>query len=141
MQAQTSLRLLPLFTITAAGMLTVDLYLPAVPTLPADLGGTIVQAQATLAVFFATLAASQIVWGSAADKFGVKPVLIVAITLQIAAGFVCAVAPSVETLIAARGVQGFGVGPPPPWCPPSSGEISTKPRRCARWRCSPRAKA
>jgi MFS family permease len=110
MQAQTSLRLLPLFTITAAGMLTVDLYLPAVPTLPADLGGTIVQAQATLAVFFATLAASQIVWGSAADKFGVKPVLIVAITLQIAAGFVCAVAPSVETLIAARGVQGFGVG-------------------------------
>lgn len=110
MQAQTSLKLLPLFTITAAGMLAVDLYLPAVPTLPAELGGTIVQAQATLAVFFAALAASQLVWGSAADKFGVKPVLIVAITLQIAAGFVCAAAPSIETLIAARGVQGFGVG-------------------------------
>lgn len=94
MQAQTSLKLLPLFTITAAGMLTVDLYLPAVPTLPAELGGTIVQAQATLAVFFAALAASQLVWGSAADKFGVKPVLIVAITLQIAAGFVCAAAPA-----------------------------------------------
>ena len=63
MQAQTSLKLLPLFTITAAGMLTVDLYLPAVPTLPVELGGTIVEAQATLAVFFAALAASQLVWG------------------------------------------------------------------------------
>ncbi|WP_323122099.1 MFS transporter [Burkholderia alba] len=102
--------ILPLALLTAIGLLATDLYLPAVPSLPAQLGGSIASAQATLAAFSAALAVSQLVWGAAADHFGSRRTLIFAMLLQIAAGVVCALAPSMGTLIAARVAQGFGVG-------------------------------
>ncbi|MGQ3029634.1 MAG: MFS transporter, partial [Ferrovibrionaceae bacterium] len=61
---------LPLAAVTGVGMLATDLYLPALPQLPAALGGTIPLAQATLAAFTLALALSQLVWGYAADRFG-----------------------------------------------------------------------
>ncbi|WDD92929.1 MFS transporter [Burkholderia sp. FERM BP-3421] len=102
--------ILPLALLTAIGLLATDLYLPAVPSLPDQLGGSIAGAQATLAVFSAALALSQLVWGPAADHFGSRRTLVFAVLLQIAAGVVCASAPSMTTLIAARVAQGFGVG-------------------------------
>lgn len=101
---------LPLAAVTGVGMLATDLYLPALPRLPAALGGTIPSAQATLAVFTATLALSQLVWGYAADRFGARVVLGAALALQVAAGLACALAPSMTALIVARAFQGFGVG-------------------------------
>ncbi len=101
---------LPLAAVTGVGMLATDLYLPALPQLPAALGGTIPLAQATLAAFTATLALSQLVWGYAADRFGARAVLGTALALQVAAGLACALAPSMTTLIVARAFQGFGVG-------------------------------
>lgn len=41
--------ILPLALFTAVGLLATDLYLPAVPSLPQQLGGSIESAQATLA--------------------------------------------------------------------------------------------
>jgi len=101
---------LPLAAVTGVGMLATDLYLPALPQLPAALGGTIPQAQATLAVFTATLALSQLVWGHAADRYGARAVLATALVLQVIAGLACALAPSMAALIVARAFQGFGVG-------------------------------
>ncbi len=101
---------LPLAAVTGVGMLATDLYLPALPQLPAALGGTIPAAQATLAVFTATLALSQLVWGYAADRFGARAVLGTALALQVVAGLACALAPSMTALIVARAFQGFGVG-------------------------------
>ncbi|AOJ06280.1 MFS transporter [Burkholderia mayonis] len=102
--------ILPLALLTAVGLLATDLYLPAVPSLPQQLGGSIESAQATLAVFSAALAVSQLVWGAAADHFGYRRSLAFAVLLQLAAGAVCALAPSMGVLIGARAVQGFGVG-------------------------------
>jgi predicted MFS family arabinose efflux permease len=102
--------ILPLAMLTAIGLLATDLYLPAVPSLPARLGGSIESAQATLAVFSAALALSQLIWGAAADHFGGRRTLVFAVLLQIGAGIVCALAPSMTTLVVARVVQGFGVG-------------------------------
>ncbi|MFK3781595.1 MFS transporter [Agrobacterium sp. NPDC089420] len=101
---------IPLSIFTAVGLLATDLYLPAVPSLPAEIGGTVPQAQATLAVFLASLALSQLLWGVAADRFGAKSVLKLAIGLQIVAGMACAVAPSMTALIVGRAFQGLGVG-------------------------------
>ncbi len=101
---------LPLAAVTGVGMLATDLYLPALPQLPAALGGTIPLAQATLAAFTLALALSQLVWGHAADRFGARIVLATALALQVAAGLACALAPTLPLLIAARAVQGFGVG-------------------------------
>ncbi|MDN7672387.1 MFS transporter [Burkholderia oklahomensis] len=102
--------ILPLALFTAVGLLATDLYLPAVPSLPQQLGGSIESAQATLAAFSAALAVSQLVWGAAADRFGHRRTLAFAVLLQLAAGAVCALAPSMGVLIGARVVQGFGVG-------------------------------
>lgn len=101
---------IPLAILTAVGLLATDLYLPAVSSLPSEIGGTIPQAQATLAVFLASLALSQLLWGVAADRFGGKAVLKVAIGLQIVAGIACAMAPSISVLIVGRAFQGLGVG-------------------------------
>jgi MFS family permease len=92
------------------GLLATDLYLPAVSSLPSKIGGTVAQAQATLAVFLASLALSQLLWGVAADRFGGRSVLKVAIGLEIVAGIACAVAPSITILIVGRAFQGLGVG-------------------------------
>ncbi|AIO69151.1 MFS transporter [Burkholderia oklahomensis] len=102
--------ILPLALFTAVGLLATDLYLPAVPSLPQQLGGSIESAQATLAAFSAALAVSQLAWGAAADRLGHRRTLAFAVLLQLAAGAVCALAPSMGVLIGARVVQGFGVG-------------------------------
>jgi hypothetical protein len=56
--------ILPLAVLTATGMLAMDLFLPAVPAVPAlqrALGVSVAQGQLTVAVFLAGLAASQLV--------------------------------------------------------------------------------
>jgi MFS family permease len=102
--------ILPLASLTAVGLLATDLYLPAVSSLPAVLHGTIAQSQATLAVFLICLAASQLLWGMAVDRYGPRRVLKAAIVLQLGGGMACALAPSMVTLIVARAFQGLGVG-------------------------------
>lgn len=102
--------IIPLSILTVVGLLATDFYLPAVASLPTEIGGTVSQAQATLAVFLASLALSQLVWGIAADRFGARVVLKLAIAIQIIAGIACAIAPSVTVLICARAFQGLGVG-------------------------------
>jgi MFS family permease len=101
---------LPLAALTAVGLLATDLYLPALPLLPAQFDGTIAAAQATLAAFMGALALSQLLWGVAADRFGGRAILRVAIALQVAAGAGCALAPSLPALTALRALQGLGVG-------------------------------
>lgn len=101
---------LPLASLTAVGMLATDLYLPAVPSLPEQLGGSIVHAQATLAVFIAALAASQLLWGWASDHFGETRVVLAGTALLGGASIVCALAPDISVLLAARVAQGLGAG-------------------------------
>lgn len=101
---------LPLASLTAVGMLATDLYLPAVPALPQQLGGSVIHAQATLAVFIAALAVSQLLWGWASDRFGETRVILVGTALLGGASIVCALAPDITVLIAARVAQGLGAG-------------------------------
>lgn len=75
--------ILPLALFTAVGLLATDLYLPAVPSLPQQLGGSIESAQATLAAFSAALAVSQLAWGAAADRLGHRRTLAFAVLLQL----------------------------------------------------------
>lgn len=101
---------LPLASLTAVGMLATDLYLPAVPTLSQELGGSLTQSQATLAVFMAALAISQLLWGWASDHFGERRTVLAGTALLAMASVVCALAPNIETLLVARIVQGLGAG-------------------------------
>lgn len=93
---------------TALGPLSTDLYLPSLPEIARDLRSSTGQAQLTLSAFLVGLASGQILYGSLSDKLGRKPVLMVGLVVFLAASLWCALAGSIESLIAARFLQAFG---------------------------------
>jgi len=61
--------IVPLSIVTCTSMLAMDLFLPAVPTLQRALDIDVVLAQATIAVFLAGLAASQLLWAEVLTRW------------------------------------------------------------------------
>lgn len=101
---------IPLASLTALGLLASDLYLPAIPVMAADLGASITSGQATMALFMAALALSQLAWGWAADHFGDRPTIMAGTVLLGGGSLVCALAPGIEWMLAGRLLQGLGAG-------------------------------
>jgi DHA1 family bicyclomycin/chloramphenicol resistance-like MFS transporter len=94
--------------VTAIGPLSIDLYLPAMPDIGRLLDAPPSQVQLTISIYLIGFAGGQIVYGPVSDRYGRKPVLLAALVIFCAATFVCAIAPDIEALIAARMIQGFG---------------------------------
>jgi DHA1 family bicyclomycin/chloramphenicol resistance-like MFS transporter len=94
--------------LTAFGPMSTDIYVPSMPSIARILGVGTAQVQLTLSSYLVGYALGQVVYGPIADRFGRKPALLLALALFCAASFACAVAPGIETLIAARGVQALG---------------------------------
>lgn len=89
---------------------TTDLYLPALPALTQGFGASMVQAQLTLTALLLAFGTSQLFWGPLSDKWGRRPVLLGGIAVYVGAAIACALAPGIETLIAARTLQGVAMG-------------------------------
>jgi MFS transporter, DHA1 family, multidrug resistance protein len=89
---------------------TTDLYLPALPALTQSFGASMVQAQLTLTALLLAFGTSQLVWGPLSDKWGRRPVLLGGVAVYTASAIACALAPDIETLIAARTLQGVAMG-------------------------------
>ena len=94
--------------IAAIGPFAIDMYLPALPTISADLHASTAATQMTLVAFFLGFGLSQIVYGPASDMLGRKAPLYFGLSLFALAAIACALAPNVEWLIAFRFVQGIG---------------------------------
>ncbi len=99
-----------LLLLTVFGPISMDLYLPALPALTADLGAVTSVAQLTVTACLIGLAAGQLIAGPLSDRFGRRGILLVGIALYIATSVLCAISPTVELLIAARFVQGLAGG-------------------------------
>lgn len=99
--------------LTAVGPMSVDMYLPSLPDIGRTFGAEVPQVQLTLSGFLLCFAVGQIIYGPVSDHVGRRPVLKVALALYIAASIGCALATSVEMLIALRGVQALGVAGAP----------------------------
>jgi DHA1 family bicyclomycin/chloramphenicol resistance-like MFS transporter len=91
----------------------VDLMLSSMPVFGRELGAGVTATQATLSVFALGFALMHLILGPLADRYGRRPCLIVGLVLFTGASVVCAFAPSVEALIAARFVQALGAGSGP----------------------------
>lgn len=89
---------------------SLDLYLPALPSIAIDLHATAGSVQATLPVFFAGLAVSQLFFGSIADHLGRRPPLLCGLALLVLGSVGCALAQGITTLTVWRLVQALGVG-------------------------------
>jgi DHA1 family bicyclomycin/chloramphenicol resistance-like MFS transporter len=94
--------------LTAITALSIDMSLPAMPTLTAVFAAPTERTQLTLSVFLLGFAASQLVYGPLSDRFGRRPVLLFGLAIYTAGGIACALSPSMEALIAARFLQGLG---------------------------------
>lgn len=94
--------------LTAFAPMSIDMYLSSLPAIGRALGAEPEQTQATLAAFFAGMAIGQFIYGPASDRFGRRPPLLIGIAVFFIASAVCALAPNIETLIAARFVQALG---------------------------------
>ncbi|MEK9971611.1 MAG: Bcr/CflA family multidrug efflux MFS transporter [Ferrovibrio sp.] len=95
-------------SLSAFTPLAVDMYLPALPALEHDLGTDSGRVQQTLSLFFFGLAIGQLFYGPISDRFGRRAPLLVGNLLYIAASVACALAPDIDSLVAARFVQAFG---------------------------------
>ena len=89
---------------------TTDLYLPAMPLLAVALDAPAASAQLTLSSLIIAFGVSQLFWGPLSDRFGRRPMLLAGLALYSAAALAAALAPAMDWLIAARTLQGIGMG-------------------------------
>ena len=96
--------------LTVFGPISMDLYLPVLPALTSDLRSATSTAQLTVTACLLGLALGQLVAGPLSDRFGRRRPLLVGVIAYVAFSLLCAISPTVETLIAARFVQGLAGG-------------------------------
>jgi DHA1 family bicyclomycin/chloramphenicol resistance-like MFS transporter len=94
--------------LAAVGPFAIDMYLPALPMVAADLGASIAGVQATLSAFFIAFGVSQLVYGPLSDRMGRRPPLLIGLGVFLLGTLGCVLAPDVGWLTAARVVQGIG---------------------------------
>jgi DHA1 family bicyclomycin/chloramphenicol resistance-like MFS transporter len=92
---------------TMLGSISIDLYLPAFPDLAVSLGTTEAAVQITLTACVIGLAFGQVIAGPLSDIWGRRRPLQIGLLGWGAASLLCAFAPSVEALTAARFLQGL----------------------------------
>jgi len=94
--------------LAAVGPFAIDMYLPALPTIAADLNASTAATQMTLMAFFIAFGICQIVYGPVSDMVGRKPPLYFGLALFTAGSIGCGAASSIEWLIFFRAIQGIG---------------------------------
>lgn len=97
-----------LTALVAFGPISTDLYLPSLPALRGVFQTDVANVQLTLSVFLVAFAAGQLIYGPLSDRFGRRPVLVAGSALYFVSGLACALATSIEALIAFRFVQALG---------------------------------
>lgn len=94
--------------LSAIGPFAIDMYLPALPSIGADLNAGTAAVQMSLLVFFLSMGLAQIVVGPISDMIGRKAPLYLGLGLFAVGGIGAALAPDVEWLIGFRFLQGLG---------------------------------
>lgn len=90
------------------GPISLSMYTPAMPELVTAFGSTESVVKLTLSLYFAGFAGAQLICGPLSDGFGRKPVTFAFMLIYLLASFLAVSAPTIETLIVARFLQGVG---------------------------------
>jgi DHA1 family bicyclomycin/chloramphenicol resistance-like MFS transporter len=94
--------------LTAIAPLSIDMYLPAFPSIARSLHTTISEVTLSLSSFFIGISVGQLLYGPFLDRFGRKKPLYVGLVLFFIASVGCAFAQSVQLIIVLRLFQGLG---------------------------------
>jgi DHA1 family bicyclomycin/chloramphenicol resistance-like MFS transporter len=93
---------------SALGALSIDMYLPAMPSMSRQLHASGPVIQLTLTVFVIGLAAGQVLAGPLSDAWGRRRPLLAGMALYVAGSAWCVLAPSAGQLLGARIMQSLG---------------------------------
>ncbi len=94
--------------LAAVGPFAIDMYLPALPAIAADLDTSVAATQATLTAYFVAFGLSQLVYGPWADQAGRKAPLYFGLMIFAIGSVGSFLSPSIEWLTFSRFVQGLG---------------------------------
>ena len=86
-----------------------DLFVPSLPVLARALQVEVAAAQLTITTYFFGLAAGQLLWGPLSDRFGRKPVLLMALALMLVSSLAAVFMTSVAAVTGARLIQGLAM--------------------------------
>lgn len=100
--------LAPLVLVTASGPVSMQMFLPALSAMRAELGVSAATAQLTISLALLTFGVSMLLWGPMSDRFGRRPPLIAGVMLFMVGNAICVVAPTIEVLIAGRIINAVG---------------------------------
>lgn len=88
--------------------LCTDLYLASLPNLASDFAASPAAVQQTLSLFVIGFGSAQLVSGPLSDRYGRRPVLLGGLSVYLLSSVACALAPSLDWLVAARFAQAVG---------------------------------
>lgn len=94
--------------LSAIGPLSIDMYLPAFPSIAKGLNTTVASVMLSLSSFFIGISFGQLLYGPLLERYGRKTPLYFGLSLYAISSLACATAMSVETLIIFRFFQALG---------------------------------
>ncbi len=107
-QARLSYLAIPILGVmTGNAALSLDMYLPAFPTIANDFGVGEADVQVTMSTFLAGFAIGQAVYGPLSDRFGRKPVILIGLVLYGLVSALCALGTQIDDLVTLRALQGL----------------------------------
>lgn len=92
----------------ALGPFTMTIVLPANTQIMRDFATEYGVAQLVLTAYLASMAVSQLFMGFLSDRFGRRPVMLIGLAVYTVGSLLAWVAPTLETLLFSRMIQGFG---------------------------------
>ncbi|PPR11405.1 MAG: Bicyclomycin resistance protein [Alphaproteobacteria bacterium MarineAlpha11_Bin1] len=99
--------------LVAANPVSTDTLAPGVPALRDYFGVSTSSANLVFSTYVFAFGFMQLIYGPIADRFGRRPVLLIAMSLYCVATILCAFAPTFETLLLARALQGASASAAP----------------------------
>ena len=102
--------LIILAALSMLGALSIDAYLPALPTIAHSFNAPLAAVQQTLTVYLFAFAFMTLFYGTLSDSFGRRPVVLVALGFYLASSLGSAWAPSLGWLLFFRLFQGLSAG-------------------------------
>jgi DHA1 family bicyclomycin/chloramphenicol resistance-like MFS transporter len=97
-----------LATISAAGPIALNIYLPALPAVHEAFDAPVPQVQLTLTISLLAFAVGQLLYGPLSDRFGRRPAVLCGVLVFCAGTLLCLTAPNLYWLMAGRAVQALG---------------------------------
>jgi DHA1 family bicyclomycin/chloramphenicol resistance-like MFS transporter len=90
-------------------MIASTIYVPSIPAIASSLETSVARVQFTFVGYLAAFAVSMLVLGPLSDRYGRRRTMIFGIALSALGSIACAASPTIESLVAARIVQGIGL--------------------------------